>query len=80
MSANLTIEIIQINFINAGTDARPDNLSVMPFLFFAMNFALRYALLTHYCLGDKNEKNEMGGAFSTYGGEEMCIQGLGGET
>jgi hypothetical protein len=29
--------------------------------------------------GKKIEKNEMGGAFSTYGGEEMCIQGFGGE-
>jgi hypothetical protein len=25
-------------------------------------------LHTHYCAGDKNEKNEMGGACSTYGG------------
>jgi hypothetical protein len=28
----------------------------------------------------KIEKNEMGGACSTYGGEERCIQGFGGET
>jgi len=28
----------------------------------------------------KNEKNEMGGECSTYGGEERCIQGFGGET
>ena len=27
----------------------------------------------------KIEKNEMGGACSTYGGEERCIQGFGGE-
>jgi hypothetical protein len=26
------------------------------------------------------EKNEMGGAYGTYGGEESCIQGFGGET
>ena len=32
-----------------------------------------------YCSGDKIE-NEMGGACSTYGGEERCIQGFGGET
>ena len=28
--------------------------------------------------GDQIEKNEMGGACSTYGGEEGCIQGFGG--
>ena len=27
---------------------------------------------------DQIEKNEMGGACGTYGGEERCIQGLGG--
>ena len=32
------------------------------------------------CSGDKIEKNEMGGACSTYGGERRCIQGFGGET
>jgi len=26
--------------------------------------------------GDKIEKNEMGGAYSEYGGEESCIQGF----
>jgi len=35
---------------------------------------------TQYCLGDKIEKNEMGGAWSVYVGEEMCTQGFGGET
>jgi len=34
---------------------------------------------TQYCLGDKIEKNEMGGACSTYGGKERCIQGFGGK-
>jgi hypothetical protein len=29
-------------------------------------------------LGDKIEKNYMGGTCSTYGGEESCIQALGG--
>ena len=33
-----------------------------------------------YCAGDKIEKNEMGGAFATYGGRESCAQGFGGET
>jgi hypothetical protein len=36
--------------------------------------------LTQYCLSDKIEKNEMGGACSAYGGEERRIQGFGGET
>jgi len=31
-------------------------------------------------LGDKIEKNEMGGACSAYGGEERLIHGFGGET
>jgi len=31
-----------------------------------------------YFSGDKIEKNEMGGACSTYGGEEMRIQCVGG--
>jgi len=30
-------------------------------------------------LGDKIERTEMGGSWSTYGGEEECIQGFGGE-
>ena len=30
--------------------------------------------------GDKNKKNEMGGACAAYGGEEKRIQGFGGET
>ena len=33
-----------------------------------------------YCANDKIEKNKMGGACSTYGGEERCMQGFGGET
>ena len=35
--------------------------------------------LTQYCLGDKIDNNEIGGARSTYGGEERCIQGFDGE-
>ena len=30
--------------------------------------------------GDRIKKNEMGSACSVYGGQESCIQGLGGET
>ena len=30
--------------------------------------------------GDQIKKNEMGRAYSTYGGKERCIQGCGGET
>ena len=35
---------------------------------------------TQYCLGDKIEKNDMGGACSVCGGEERNIQGFDGET
>jgi hypothetical protein len=31
-------------------------------------------------LGDKIEKNKMGGACSAYGGQERRIEGFGGET
>jgi len=31
-------------------------------------------------LGDQIEKNEMGGACNTYGGEERYLQGFGEET
>ena len=37
-------------------------------------------LLIQYCSGDKIETNEMGGACSVHGGDEMCTQGFGGET
>jgi hypothetical protein len=37
-------------------------------------------LLTKYFSGNQIEKNEMGGACSTYGGEERCMQDFGGET
>jgi hypothetical protein len=30
-------------------------------------------------MGDKIEKNEMGGACGTYGGRERCAQGVGGK-
>jgi hypothetical protein len=33
-----------------------------------------------YGQAEKFEKNEMGGACSTYGGRERCVQGFGGET
>ena len=36
-------------------------------------------ICTKHCLGGQIEKNEMGGVFSTYGGEGRCIQGFGGE-
>jgi len=39
----------------------------------------RWSVLTKY-VGDQIKKNEMGGACSTYGEEERCIQDLGGET
>jgi len=34
----------------------------------------------YYFLGDQIEKNEMDGGCGTYGEEERCIQGFGGET
>jgi putative IMPACT (imprinted ancient) family translation regulator len=41
---------------------------------------LAFVLLTQYFSGDKTEKNEMGGTYRAYGGEERHIQGFGGET
>ena len=38
----------------------------------------RLIIRTKHCLGDQIEKNEMGGLFITYGGEERCIEGFGG--
>ena len=37
-------------------------------------------MLTPYCSGDKIEMNEVGGACSTYGGEESEHSSFGGET
>ena len=42
--------------------------------------ALWSALLTKYDTDDQIKKIEIGGACSTYGGEERSIQGYGGET
>jgi hypothetical protein len=39
----------------------------------------RSVLLTKYRAVDKIEKIEMGGACSTYGGRERCVQRSGGE-
>jgi hypothetical protein len=41
--------------------------------------APRSVLLTHYCEGDKMEK-EIGGAHRAYGRGERCVQGFGRET
>ena len=38
------------------------------------------AASTLYFSGDEIENIEMGGACSTYGWKEMCMQGFGGET
>ena len=38
------------------------------------------SLFTQYCAGDQTEKNKMGGACSTYEGEEMRVKGYGWET
>ena len=37
-------------------------------------------LLNKYYKGVKLKKREMDGACGTYGGQESCIQGFGGET
>ena len=37
-------------------------------------------LLTKYYSGDQIKNTKMGKACSTYGGEERCIRGFGGET
>ena len=42
--------------------------------------ALFSVLLTQHYSGDQIQKNEMGRACGTYGRQEMCIQGFGGET
>jgi len=39
-----------------------------------------FLILTKYYSVDKIQKNEMGGICSAHGGEETCVQGLGGET
>ena len=36
-----------------------------------------YLLFTKYYMGDQIKNNEMGGACSTYGKQERCIQGFG---
>jgi hypothetical protein len=40
---------------------------------------LKVILIKHYS-GDQTKKKEMGGACSTYGGEERYIQDFGGES
>jgi len=37
-------------------------------------------LHTQYCVGDKIEKNEMGGAYSAYGGWERRVQCFWGKS
>jgi hypothetical protein len=39
-----------------------------------------HILLSKHYYGDKIENNEIGGACSTYGVEERCMQDFGGET
>ena len=41
---------------------------------------LMICTFTHYCSGDKIEKNETDEACSAYGEEERPIQDFGGET
>ena len=37
-------------------------------------------IVSQYCSGDLIEKTGMGRACRTYGGEEKCTQGFGGES
>ena len=45
-----------------------------------MEKTLCFVLLTKYQSGDQIRKNEIGGACSTYRGQERFIQGFSGET
>jgi len=42
--------------------------------------SLMICALTHYCSGDKIEKNERGWVCSVHGGEKRHVQGFVGET
>jgi hypothetical protein len=42
--------------------------------------SLMILLLIHHCASDKIEKNEIGWACSSDGGQERRVQGFGGET
>ena len=48
--------------------------TVCHFFLFFQSVSL-FVLLDQYCSGDQIEKNEMGGACGTYGGEQRCIKG-----
>jgi len=43
----------------------------------ASRLTSRFALFTKYYLGDQVKQDELGGASSTCGGHERCIQGFG---
>jgi len=42
--------------------------------------ALWSVVFTKYFSGDEIKKNEMSGVSGMYEGQEMCIEGFGGET
>ena len=44
------------------------------------DYVMRRLVIYTYCSCDQMENNEMSGDCSTYGREETCIQGFGGET
>jgi len=51
--------------LSSSIDIRIENIQFIPVIPFS---------------GSNQQKNEMGGACSAYGGEERCVQGFGGET
>ena len=65
-------------FYTDGQTARHDEANICFWRRHLRNCAGSY--VCRYTSGDEMEKDEMVGARSTYGGEEGCIQGLGGET
>ena len=44
-----------------------------------MNQTCIFSAITLHHYSDEVQEDEMGGACAVYGGEEMCIQGFGGD-
>jgi hypothetical protein len=50
------------------------------FVIIQVLYCYNTGVVSHYCAGDKIEKNKMGGACSSDRGGERRVQGFGGET